>query len=42
MQTNNQLRTLIWMGIGSAALSSIFSFIIISYLAILNKKVNKL
>ncbi|WP_268877073.1 hypothetical protein [Niallia nealsonii] len=42
MTTNNNLKTLIWMGIGSAVLSSIFSFIIISYLTALNKKVNKL
>ena len=42
MTTNSKVNILIWMGAGSAVLSSIFSFIIISYLTTLNKKINKL
>lgn len=36
------LLTIIWMGIGSAILTTIFSSIIISYILKINNKVNKL
>jgi hypothetical protein len=37
-----KLITIMWMGVGSALLSSIFSFVLIGIVINTNKKVNKL
>lgn len=39
---NGKLLLLIWMGVASAILTSIFSAVIISYVLNINKKVNRL
>lgn len=39
--SNRKLRILIWMGLGSALLSSFFSAIIITYLVNINRRVKR-